>query len=66
MNNIYQTIIDNGGTRSGKDRRQDSTEGHYPERRSGQDRRSGIDRRDGLGRRKDIDRRDWFRGKIRE
>ena len=64
MNSIDKTIIDNGGTRSGKDRRQDSTKGYYPERRSGQDRRSGLDRRDGLGRRKDIDRRDCFRGKI--
>ena len=36
---------DNGGRRSGIDRRQFSYSGHMPERRSGEDRRSGGDRR---------------------
>ncbi len=38
-------IIDNGGRRSGIDRRRFSYSLHTPERRSGLDRRSGIDRR---------------------
>ncbi len=38
-------IIDNGGRRSGVDRRQFSYDFHVPERRSGLDRRSGVDRR---------------------
>ena len=37
--------IDNGGRRSGIDRRQFSYDLHIPERRSGIDRRSGVDRR---------------------
>jgi len=36
---------DNGGRRSGFDRRQFSYSGHVPERRSGEERRSGNDRR---------------------
>ena len=36
---------DNGGRRSGVDRRQFSYSDHVPERRSGEDRRSGSDRR---------------------
>lgn len=36
---------DNGGGRSGRDRRQRSVETMDMERRSGDDRRSGIDRR---------------------
>jgi len=38
-------IIDNGGRRSGGDRRNYSYTLHIPERRSGNDRRSGTDRR---------------------
>lgn len=38
-------IIDDGGTRSGKDRRQFSIMDHTPERRSDKERRSGVDRR---------------------
>jgi hypothetical protein len=38
-------LIDNGGRRSGGDRRNYSYTLHIPERRSGQDRRSGEDRR---------------------
>ena len=39
------SLRDNGGRRSGRDRRQFSYAGHIPERRSGHDRRSGLDRR---------------------
>ena len=42
MKNI---IDDNGGRRSGIERRQFSYNTHIPERRSGKDRRSGLDRR---------------------
>ena len=38
-------ILDNGGRRSGGDRRNYSYTLHIPERRSGDDRRSGTDRR---------------------
>ena len=41
--------IDNGGRRSGIERRQFTYSINIPERRSGKDRRSGIDRRDGIG-----------------
>jgi hypothetical protein len=40
-----ETIADNGGRRSGIDRRQFSYSEHIPERRDDKDRRSGIDRR---------------------
>ena len=38
-------ILDNGGRRSGGERRNYSYTLHIPERRSGNDRRNGIDRR---------------------
>ena len=38
-------LIDNGGTRSGSERRLPTSSGHQPERRSQKDRRSGTDRR---------------------
>ena len=38
-------LFDNGGRRSGGDRRSYSYSVHLPERRSGKDRRSGEDRR---------------------
>ena len=38
-------IRDNGGVRSGLDRRQFSYNRHIPERRSAKDRRNGLDRR---------------------
>jgi DNA-binding XRE family transcriptional regulator len=38
-------IRDNGGVRSGLDRRQFSYDRHIPERRSAKDRRNGLDRR---------------------
>lgn len=49
-------LPDNGGRRSGIERRRFQYTSHIPERRSGHDRRSGIDRRT-LERRQDIDRR---------
>ena len=39
-------LADNGGRRSGSDRRQFSYAFHIPERRMSSDRRSGEDRRD--------------------
>jgi hypothetical protein len=47
MIDTYKKVIsiDNGGRRSGGDRRNYSYSLHIPERRSGQDRRSGEDRR---------------------
>ncbi|MFW9906044.1 MAG: hypothetical protein ACFFFH_17105 [Candidatus Thorarchaeota archaeon] len=42
---MKQLLLDNGGRRSGMDRRQFSYTAHIPERRSGEDRRSGFDRR---------------------
>jgi len=38
-------LKDNGGRRSGLDRRQFTYAVHIPERRSGKERRSGVDRR---------------------
>ena len=38
-------LLDNGGRRTGGDRRVFAYAMHIPERRSGQDRRSGFDRR---------------------
>jgi len=51
-------IHDNGGARSGKDRRQHSETFSGEEKRSSKDRRRGSDRRTGLTRRKTPDRRD--------
>ena len=47
MSDILKKVIslDNGGRRSGGDRRNYSYTLHIPERRSGKDRRSGEDRR---------------------
>jgi DNA-binding XRE family transcriptional regulator len=42
---IASLIRDNGGKRSGLERRQFSYDNHIPERRSGKERRSGLDRR---------------------
>ena len=42
---MKHVFSDNGGRRSGVDRRQFSYKDHIPERRSGKDRRSGNDRR---------------------
>jgi len=55
-------IKDNGGTRSGKDRRKSKNMGHNPERRTEKERRNGIDRRNGQKYRGElaIERRDTF------
>ena len=57
-------IIDNGGMRSGRDRRKLTITNHNPERRTGQERRKGMDRRKGQKYRGKlaIERRDKFRG----
>jgi hypothetical protein len=49
---------DNGGRRSGLERRRFSYDGYIPERRLGAERRSGTDRRAGLERRAGCERRD--------
>ena len=48
---MEQELRDNGGRRSGVDRRQFLYTGHIPERRAGEDRRSRVDRRCGEDRR---------------
>jgi len=40
-----EKMLDNGGRRSGTDRRKFSYSAHIPELRSGKDRRKGLDRR---------------------
>lgn len=56
--------IDNGGSRSGRDRRKFTIIDYDPERRSGQERRNGIDRRKDQMYRGDlaIERREKFKG----
>ena len=54
-------IRDNGGTRSGTDRRQTGSIPFKLERRTGQDRRSGRDRRKDAGHFITIERRDVYR-----
>ena len=56
-------INDNGGTRSGRDRRKLTRLTRNPERRTGQERRGGIDRRNGQKDRGElaVDRRDTFK-----
>ena len=58
-----QTIIDNGGSRCGSDRRQHTIKVNTPERRLGIERRSGLDRRKAIRSRDGnaIERRDIFR-----
>ena len=57
---FWLSLSDNGGRRSGLDRRLFSSSKHIPERRSGNDRRARIDRRQGIdgviraGRRLDV------------
>ena len=50
-------IKDNGGSRSGTERRQFFYTECIPERRTGKDRRKGFDRRSVLGRRQEHERR---------
>jgi hypothetical protein len=65
--NTENLIKDRGGTRSGTDRRQNSSLGYKFDRRRFKDRRSGFDRRSGTGRIRDLDleraveRRDVFK-----
>jgi hypothetical protein len=56
-------INDNGGTRSGRDRRKLTRLTRNPERRTGQERRGGIDRRNGQKDRGElaVERRDTFK-----
>lgn len=49
MDKMVPISNDNGGRRSGIERRQIVYTIHIPERRSNGDRRSGYDRRDGMG-----------------
>jgi len=42
---MKHVLPDNGGRRSGIDRREFFYTEHFPERRSGKERRSGVDRR---------------------
>lgn len=59
---VAYDIRDNGGRRSGIERRRFSYAEHIPERRSGEDRRVSDDRRSGVDRRCINDRRgemDW-------
>ena len=57
-------ISDNGGTRSGRDRRKLRIINYNPDRRTGQERRNGVDRRRGRMFRGNlaIERREKFRG----
>ena len=50
-------MTDNGGNRSGTERRQSRYADYVPERRSGRDRRKGFDRRSPIARRKGSERR---------
>jgi hypothetical protein len=56
-------MIDNGGTRSGRDRRKLAIINYNPERRTGQERRNEMDRRKDQRYRGElaIERRDKFR-----
>ena len=56
-------IKDNGGTRSGTDRRWTNSIDIKLDRRTGKDRRSGNDRRQGAGHLIPIERRDIYRKK---
>ena len=51
---------DNGGTRTGYDRRRDSSTDQKRDRRLGMDRRDGSDRRRRLGSKRRFERRDIF------
>lgn len=50
-------MADNGGTRSGTDRRKFQYTAYIPEKRSGRDRRKGFDRRSTIARRRESERR---------
>ncbi len=50
-------MTDNGGTRSGTDRRKFRYSAYIPEKRSGGDRRREFDRRNQIARRRESERR---------
>ncbi|MCK4485913.1 MAG: hypothetical protein KAU38_04025 [Desulfobacterales bacterium] len=52
--------LDNGGRRSGIDRREFSYSRYIPERRTSVERRSGLGRRSGQEQRSGVDRRKTF------
>ena len=54
---VMFSLSDNGGRRSGVNRRIYTYTDHIPERRDGPERRSGMDRRSGQDRRSGRDRR---------
>ena len=54
---VLFSMSDNGGRRSGIERRRFAYSEHVPERRSGEERRTGLDRRGGKERRSSLDRR---------
>ena len=57
---VMFSLSDNGGRRSGVNRRIYKYTDHIPERRDGPERRSGMDRRSGRDRRSGLDRRNIF------
>jgi hypothetical protein len=58
MNNVGKALksTDNGGTRSGIDRRKLKYKTYFPEKRSGRDRRKGFDRGSPIARRRESER----------
>lgn len=59
MSDAY--VLDNGGRRSGFERRKFSYTNHFPERRSSKDRRNGVERRKNrYAHREGIERRSVF------
>ena len=56
-------MADNGGTRSGTDRRKFQYTACIPEKRSGRDRRKGFDRRSPIARRRGSERRVSLNGR---
>lgn len=54
-------MIDNGGNRTGIDRRIFEYSAYIPEKRSGRDRRKGFDRRNSIVRRRESERRNVFK-----
>ena len=62
MSIISEQSLDNGGRRTGGDRRKFSYSDHIPERRSGNERRSGEDRRKKITFETAIEQRALFSG----
>ena len=57
LKNKELDMDDNGGTRTGTDRRKFQYTAYIPEKRSGRDRRKGFDRRSSIARRRGTERR---------